>query len=46
MRDLLTERVFTWRGAWNFVRLDPDLPAHILFVPRPVLADAAAARTP
>jgi starch synthase (maltosyl-transferring) len=46
VRDVLTERVFTWRGPWNFVRLDPDLPAHILFVPRPVLASAPAAGTP
>jgi starch synthase (maltosyl-transferring) len=46
VRDLLTERVFTWRGPWNFIRLDPDLPAHILFVSRPVILDGLAARTP
>ncbi len=46
VRDLLTERVFTWRGPWNFVRLDPDLPAHLLFVSRPVLTDGLAARIP
>jgi starch synthase (maltosyl-transferring) len=46
VRDVLTERVFTWRGPWNFVRLDPDLPAHILHVSRPVLTDTPATRTP
>ena len=35
VRDLLTDRVYTWRGAWNFVRLDPDLPAHVFDVTRP-----------
>ena len=34
VRDLLTDQVYTWRGAWNFVRLDPELPAHILDVQR------------
>ncbi len=30
-RDLLTDEVFTWRGEWNFVRLDAGTrPAHIL----------------
>jgi len=30
-RDLLTDEVFTWRGEWNFVRLDAGArPAHIL----------------
>jgi starch synthase (maltosyl-transferring) len=28
--DLLTDRTYAWTGAWNYVRLDPDLPAHIL----------------
>jgi starch synthase (maltosyl-transferring) len=46
VRDVLTERVFTWRGPWNFVRLDPDLPAHILHVSRPVLTDTPATRIP
>jgi starch synthase (maltosyl-transferring) len=28
--DLLTDERFTWRGDWNFVRLEPDVrPAHI-----------------
>jgi starch synthase (maltosyl-transferring) len=33
VRDLLTDRVYGWNGPWNYVRLDPDLPAHILDVP-------------
>ncbi|HUE89941.1 MAG TPA: alpha-1,4-glucan--maltose-1-phosphate maltosyltransferase [Vicinamibacterales bacterium] len=46
VRDLLTDRVYTWHGAWNFVRLDPGVPAHILHVSRPVLTDGQAVRTP
>jgi starch synthase (maltosyl-transferring) len=46
VRDLLTDRVYSWRSAWNFVRLDPDVPAHILHVPRPVPTDGQAGRTP
>jgi starch synthase (maltosyl-transferring) len=34
VRDLLTDRVYTWTGAWNFVRLEPELPAHIFAVNR------------
>jgi starch synthase (maltosyl-transferring) len=34
VRDLLTDRVYAWTGAWNWVRLDPDLPAHIFDVTR------------
>ena len=30
VRDLLTDRTYDWSGPWNYVRLDPDLPAHIL----------------
>jgi starch synthase (maltosyl-transferring) len=30
VRDLLTDRTYDWTGPWNYVRLDPDLPAHIL----------------
>jgi starch synthase (maltosyl-transferring) len=37
--DLLTDRTFTWTGAWNFVRLDPELPAHILDVKHVLRAD-------
>ena len=46
VRDLLTDRVYTWRGAWNFVRLDPDVPAHIFYVSRPVVTETVATRTP
>jgi starch synthase (maltosyl-transferring) len=34
VRDLLTDRVYNWSGAWNWVGLDPELPAHILDVCR------------
>jgi starch synthase (maltosyl-transferring) len=34
VRDLLTDQVYTWTGAWNYVRLDPDHPAHIFQVNR------------
>jgi starch synthase (maltosyl-transferring) len=34
VRDLLTERAYAWRGPWNYVRLEPSLPAHILHVDR------------
>ena len=37
-------RVHVARPVELWYRLDPDLPAHVLFVPRPVLADATAAR--
>ena len=32
VRDLLTDRTYTWTGAWNYVRLDPEQPAHIFHV--------------
>jgi starch synthase (maltosyl-transferring) len=33
LTDLLTESTYTWRGEWNYVRLDPTwMPAHILHV--------------
>jgi starch synthase (maltosyl-transferring) len=32
VRDLLTDRTYTWTGAWNYVRLGPDLPAHIFHI--------------
>jgi starch synthase (maltosyl-transferring) len=33
--DLLTDERFRWRGAWNYVRLEPGYrPAHILRLPR------------
>jgi starch synthase (maltosyl-transferring) len=35
MYDLLADERFTWRGNWNWVRLDPAVgPAHILRVER------------
>jgi starch synthase (maltosyl-transferring) len=34
VRDLLTDRVYRWTGAWNWVRLDAELPAHIFDVTR------------
>ena len=33
VEDLLTGSAFTWRSEWNFVRLAPDLPAHVLRLP-------------
>ena len=33
VHDLMTDERFTWRGNWNWVRLDPhDRPAHVLRV--------------
>ena len=32
VRDLLTDFTYSWTGAWNYVRLDPELPAHILHI--------------
>jgi starch synthase (maltosyl-transferring) len=33
VRDLLWNERYYWRGAWNYVRLDPDARvAHILHV--------------
>jgi len=33
LTDLLTESTYTWRGEWNYVRLDPNwMPAHILHI--------------
>jgi starch synthase (maltosyl-transferring) len=35
VHDLLTGRRHTWRGARNYVRLDPaEQPAHLLLVER------------
>jgi starch synthase (maltosyl-transferring) len=31
VRDLLDDTVYTWRGEWNYVRLDPDVrQGHVL----------------
>jgi starch synthase (maltosyl-transferring) len=36
LTDLLTESTYTWRGEWNYVRLDPTwMSAHILHVKPP-----------
>jgi starch synthase (maltosyl-transferring) len=30
VHDLLTDTTYVWRGAWNYVRLDPqEEPAHV-----------------
>ena len=30
VHDLLTDKIFTWRGEWNYVELDPAVgPAHL-----------------
>jgi starch synthase (maltosyl-transferring) len=35
VHDLLSDERFTWRGNWNWVRLDPSVrPAHILRIER------------
>jgi len=35
VHDLLTDQIFEWRGAWNFVELNPHhMPAHVLRVIR------------
>jgi starch synthase (maltosyl-transferring) len=41
--DLLTDRLYPWTGPWNYVRLDPELPAHILDVPPPAPPERADA---
>jgi starch synthase (maltosyl-transferring) len=30
VEELMTGTTFTWRGEWNYVRLTPELPAHVL----------------
>jgi starch synthase (maltosyl-transferring) len=36
LTDLLTESTYTWRGEWNYIRLDPTwMPAHILQIKPP-----------
>jgi starch synthase (maltosyl-transferring) len=36
LTDLITESTYTWRGEWNYVRLDPNwMPGHILQIKRP-----------
>jgi starch synthase (maltosyl-transferring) len=34
VRDLIDEVTYEWRGAWNYVRFDPDIrQGHILWLP-------------
>ena len=36
VRDLVDEVGYQWRGAWNYVRFDPDIrQGHILWLPKP-----------
>jgi starch synthase (maltosyl-transferring) len=36
VRDLIDEVTYDWRGAWNYVRFDPDIrQGHILWLPTP-----------
>ncbi|MGB8297993.1 MAG: maltotransferase domain-containing protein, partial [Polyangia bacterium] len=36
LTDLLTESGYTWRGEWNYVRLDPNwMPGHVFQIKRP-----------
>jgi starch synthase (maltosyl-transferring) len=42
-RDLLSDTLFAWQGARNYVRLDPGIrQAHVLELARPTAADAEA----
>ncbi len=35
VRDLLDDTSYSWRGPWNYVRLDPaGVPAHVMLVER------------
>jgi len=36
--DLLTDARYHWRGEWNYVRLTPENPAHILRLPVTTMA--------
>jgi starch synthase (maltosyl-transferring) len=34
VRDLIDDVTYNWRGAWNYVRFDPDIrQGHILWLP-------------
>ena len=39
--DLLTGARYLWRGEWNYVRLTPEHPAHILHLPSVRSTDGA-----
>jgi starch synthase (maltosyl-transferring) len=46
VRDVLTDAVWTWKGARNYVRLDPNQePAHLLIVQRTTPPEPAKAGT-
>jgi starch synthase (maltosyl-transferring) len=34
VQDLLSDQTYSWRGGWNYVRLAPELPAHVFDVQR------------
>jgi starch synthase (maltosyl-transferring) len=34
VRDLLSATDYRWRGPWNYVRLDPGAPAHVMAIER------------
>jgi starch synthase (maltosyl-transferring) len=36
--DLLTDARYHWRGEWNYVRLTPENPAHVLRLPAAAIA--------
>ena len=33
VEDLVTGAQYVWKGEWNYVRLSPDHPMHVLRVP-------------
>ena len=36
VRDLVDDVEYRWRGAWNYVRFDPNIrQGHILWLPKP-----------
>jgi len=36
VRDVIDEVNYEWRGAWNYVRFDPEIrQGHILWLPKP-----------
>ncbi len=41
VHDMLSDATYTWRGAWNYVELNPHAtPAHVLRVQRPASTPA------
>ncbi len=44
--DLLTDELYTWRGEWNYVRLDPATRvAHVFAMRLPPVSNRQSART-